>query len=122
VTTAKRRGAEAEIWPVEWMQQRMITHAPADVSYIRQTTGKSMPDLKVITMSNRLYVVQCKARRNLSIPRVLREAQEQAENYAIALGLHEVPRSALLFRPYGMGKESVGQWPLVQTWEQFMTS
>lgn len=88
--------------------------------HIRQQ-GDSKPDIKVTTAGGRLYVVQCKARRNLSITRVLREAQDQADNYARAMGI-DVPPAVLLVRPYGMGRMSIGQWPLIQTFEQFLTS
>jgi hypothetical protein len=116
MTTAKRRGAEAEIWPVEYALTLKL-----EADHIRQISGRSMPDIKVVTATHNLYVIQCKARKNLSITKVLREAQHQAENYMDVMGLDAVPRSALLIRPYGMGRASIGQWPLVQTFEQFLT-
>lgn len=115
MTTAKRRGSEAEIWPVQYAQGLGL-----EADHIRQQ-GDSKPDIKVVTRGGQLYVIQCKARRNLSITRVLREAQDQAENYARAMGL-DVPPAALLVRPYGMGRMSIGQWPIIQTFEQFLTS
>lgn len=111
----KRRGTEAEVWPVQYAWKLGL-----EAERLRLAGELDWGDMWVRTPIG-LAVIQCKAVRGLSLPATLKEAQEQAERYAEARGLPTVPRAYVLVRPYGMGRENVHRWPLVSTLEQALT-
>lgn len=67
-----------------------------------------------------LIIMQEKAVKNLSLPGALREARKQAENYAKARGLDEIPRFMVHMRPPGFGRARLDEWPVAQTFGQLL--
>jgi len=110
---AKRRGAETEIWAVEqaWVHLR-------DAEHIRKAGENDRGDFYV-ALPGGLVVVQSKAVRKISLHQVLKEAGKQATNFGEYRNV-ETPRSAVLVRPNGLGRARIDEWPLVQTYGQFL--
>lgn len=113
---AKRRGAQAEIWPVErcWVER-------LDADRLRLAGSEDEGDWWMRTTRGDLWVMQSKAVRKLSMGAALKAAAQQAEQYAAHRKLSEVPRYGLLVRPYGLGRGRIDEWPLVQPFGQLLT-
>jgi len=112
---AKRRGTEAEVWPVEraWVEK-------LDADRLRLSGREDEGDWWLRTRRGDLWVMQSKAVKRISLTSVLRQAQEQARNYAKHRHMEDVPLSGVLVRPYGYGRGRIDEWPVVQTFGQLL--
>lgn len=111
---AKRKGADTEIWAV----QREWT-AGLDAEHIRKAGEKDQGD-HWVRLPSGLQVVQVKAVRNLSLTATLKAVAKQAAEFAQARDLAKVPPCHVLVRPYGLGRARIDEWPIVQTFGQFL--
>ena len=119
MTQAKRRGAQAEIWPVE--HARKVHGLQAEP--IRKAGALDQGDhyVKLDRPEWAQWAVfEDKARRKLDIGKALREAQIEALNFQDARGLFHTPRSFVLARPIGLGEKQVGKWWVIQTYDQLL--
>lgn len=92
-----------------------------DAEHIRKAGEHDRGDFYVDLPSG-LVVVQSKAVKRISLTAVLKEAAQQAQNFAVHRGLEVAPRSMVLVRPYGLGRARIDDWPVVQTYGQLLAS
>lgn len=114
-SAAKRRGAEAEIWPVEraWLEGLEAERIP-------QVGREDEGDWWIRTRQGHLWVMQSKAVKKLSRRAALKDAKRQAENFAKHRGLTEIPRYGVLVRGVGMGRAMLDEWELFQSYGQLL--
>jgi hypothetical protein len=113
---AKRRGAEAEIWPVNHARRRHGLLAEP----IRKAGQNDQGDFYIQFDAHDLGVFEAKARRNLDIGKALKEAHTEARNFQVARDLDVTPRAFVIARPVGLGEKQVGAWWVIQRFDQLL--
>ncbi|MEV7908497.1 hypothetical protein [Streptomyces anulatus] len=111
---AKRRGTETETWTVQYARD----HGRRAEKIAR--AGELDEGDVWVELPSGLVVIQVKARRRLDLPGALRDAADQAVNFAAARGLLEVPRSYVVSRPYGYGERRMDDWIVSQRFAQLI--
>lgn len=109
---ARRRGRESEKWAAAYARE-----CGFDSELIPLAGVDDQGDL-FIRGRNGTYVVQSKARRGLNIQSAIRDATRQARAFSEARG--EAATGVLLWRPYGLGRERVGDWTIAYSFRSFL--
>ena len=108
----KRKGAQFETDVMKWLRQQDGITAER----LSKAGANDEGDLVVDSETTGLYILELKNRQKLDLPVFWEEAQVEAENYAKARGLGEVPPAFVIVqrRQQGIGKswviQNLDQW------------
>jgi len=108
-----RKGAAFETAVMKWLRSVGVL-----AERLTKTGAKDEGDLVVI-IAGQTYILELKNRSTLALPEFWREAVVEAENYAKARGLKEVPPAYVIVKRRNAGIEK--SW-VIQDLEQWVST
>lgn len=109
----KRKGAEFETDVLKWLRlQDNIT-----AERLSKAGAKDEGDIVVDSETTGLYILELKNRQKLDLPVFWEEAQVEAENYAKARGLGEVPPAFVIVK---RRQQRIGKSWVIQNLDQWV--
>lgn len=109
----KRKGTQFETDVMKYLREQNYAYA---VERLSKAGAKDEGDLVVFDHKMTPYILELKNRKKLDLPVFWGEAQVEAENYAKARSLGEVPRAFVIVKRRGVG---IGKSWVIQDLDQW---